>query len=54
MSFQSKVDVTDGKFVEVHRDKQDPTLDAQMTREVVGDELIVVSWSSSSLSNLRI
>ncbi len=33
----------DGKFVELHRDKEDPTLDAVMIREVIGDELIVVS-----------
>ncbi len=40
---QSLVNVNDGKFVEIHRDKEDPTLDAQMTREIIGDELLVVS-----------
>ncbi len=29
--------------MELHRDKEDPTLDAVMIREVIGDELIVVS-----------
>ena len=43
--FQSKVEVQDGKFVEIHKDKADPTLDAKMVREVTGDELIVVSFS---------
>ena len=36
------------KFVELHKDKNDPTLEAEMIREVTGDELIVVS---SSLNN---
>lgn len=40
---QSKVDVEDGKFVELHRDKEDPNLDATMTREVKGNQLTVVS-----------
>ena len=39
---QSKVDVDGDKFVEYHRDKDDPTLDAQMTREIVNGELVVV------------
>ena len=46
--FQSVVDVKDGKFVEIHRDKDDPKLDATMTREVEGNQLTVVSdWKSA-------
>ncbi|KAK2169447.1 hypothetical protein LSH36_10g14018 [Paralvinella palmiformis] len=37
----SLVTVKDGKFVEYHKDKEDPTLDAEMIREVNGDELTV-------------
>ena len=40
--FQSKVNIEDGKFVELHRDKDDPGLDARMTREVIGNQLVVV------------
>lgn len=39
----SKVDVEDGKFVELHRDKEDPNLDATMTREVKGNQLTVTA-----------
>jgi len=39
----SKVSAQDGKFVEIHKDKSDPTLDAEMVREVVGDELVVTA-----------
>ena len=41
--FQSLVNINDGRFEEHHKDKDDPTLDAEMTREIAGDELIVVS-----------
>ena len=40
---KSKVEAKDGKFIEIHKDKADLTLDALITKEVVGDELIVVS-----------
>ena len=40
--FQSCINQEGDKFVEYHKDKNDPTLDAEMTREVTGDELIVV------------
>ena len=39
---QSKIDSKDGKFVELHRDKEDKTLDARMTREIIDGELLVV------------
>ena len=40
---QSKISIEGDKFVEHHKDKEDPTLDAVMIREVNGDKLIVVS-----------
>lgn len=40
---QSLIEEKDGKFVEYHHDKADPTLSASMVREIVGDELVVVS-----------
>ena len=41
--FQSCIRVKDNKFVELHKDKNDPTLDAEMVREINdNNELIVV------------
>ncbi|KAI0233333.1 hypothetical protein LSAT2_016401 [Lamellibrachia satsuma] len=37
----SKISIEGDKFVEHHKDKEDPTLDAVMIREVNGDKLIV-------------
>jgi hypothetical protein len=39
----SHVEFTDGKFVESHSDVGDPTLSSHVTREIIGDELIVTA-----------
>ena len=35
----------DGKVLEYHTDLQDPALSYQITRDIVGDELVVVRLS---------
>jgi len=40
--WQSLIEEKNGKFVEYHHDKTDPTLSATMVREIINGELIVV------------